>query len=247
MAQRPVFVADQSGHVIEQMIDFKWYPGMAASQKRKSVESLHISARSLGLEPVLEVSTKSESQLGQSLSALKLKVSIPGLGKLFVECAFQGSKVFEHRGPFTDLYESDPIAAKRDPRLRESGLLREFNLNGDIWPLAPKTAFYDWLYIQALLQNNDLSSKLENYAGFTDIEFNPKKSYSSQARSCALFIALERTQRLESSTQDQQSFIQAIRHVYDENTMSEDGKLPLLMPDKPTKMNVSQNGRTASW
>jgi len=171
------------------MIDFKWYPGMAASQKRKSVESLHISARSLGLEPVLEVSTKSTSQLGQSLSALKLKVSIPGLGKLFVECAFQGSKVFEHRGPFTDLYESDPIAAKRDPRLRESGLLREFNLNGDIWPLEPKTAFYDWLYIQALLQNNDLSSKLENYAGFTDIEFNPKNPIAVR-RDLALSLSL---------------------------------------------------------
>lgn len=246
MAQRPVFVPDQSGRVLERMIEFKWHPGMAASQKRKSVESLHASAQSLDLGLILEVSTKSTSQLGQSLSALRLKVSIPGLGKLSVEGVFQGSKVFQAGGPYTDLYRADSVAAKRDPRLRESGLLPEFNLNGDIWPLEPKTAFYDWLYVQALLQNNDLSSKLENYASFTDIEFNPKKSYSSQARSCALFVALVRTHRLESSTHNERSFIQAIRHVYDDSTMSEDGQLSLLMPDRPLKMNVPKNGRTLS-
>jgi len=33
---------------------------------------------------------------------------------------------------------------------------------------------------------------LDAYDTFTDIEFNPKRSFNCQARSCALFVALAR-------------------------------------------------------
>ncbi|MBT5863054.1 MAG: hypothetical protein HOH39_01550 [Gammaproteobacteria bacterium] len=41
----------------------------------------------------------------------------------------------------------------------------------------------------ALNQNKDISDKLIEYDAFTDIEFNPKKSFNCQAYSAALFVA----------------------------------------------------------
>jgi len=43
MANRPVFVPQKSGKrfVETYNIEFHWYPGMAKSQKQKSIESLH--------------------------------------------------------------------------------------------------------------------------------------------------------------------------------------------------------------
>ena len=62
-----------------------------------------------------------------------------------MECAYQGSKVFERGGPYTDLYSVDVRTAKRDPRLKESGRLTGFLFEGFKFPLEPKTVFYDWL------------------------------------------------------------------------------------------------------
>lgn len=215
MAQRPVFVVERLGRVSEVVVDFQWYPGMSKSQKQRSVDALHEAAASRGIDPLLEVSTKSEEPLGVSLSALILKASYRDMDAMSVECAFQGSKAFEKGGPFTDLYCQDSIVAKRDKRLRESGALLNFNLAGDTWPLEPKTAFYDWLYLQALLQNETLSDRLDEYAGFTDIEFNPKKSFSTQARTCALFVALRSKQvNVSSLVEDREQFMNELAESY---------------------------------
>ena len=62
------------------------------------------------------------------------------------------------------------------------------------WPLTPKTAFYDWLYVRALRElarsDGQIDRSLRRYQAFTDIEFNPAKSVNCQARSCALYVAL---------------------------------------------------------
>nr|MBC8480430.1 hypothetical protein [Actinomycetota bacterium] len=51
MANRPVFLAsDEEGVFFEQKnIEFKWFAGMASSQKQKSVKSLHKAAQSEGI------------------------------------------------------------------------------------------------------------------------------------------------------------------------------------------------------
>jgi hypothetical protein len=101
-----------------------------------------------------------------------------------LECAFQGSKIFERGGPYTDLYAADVRDAKRDPRLHSSGRLVGFNFENLCFPLEPKTAFYDWLYLNALLPHRDWLTRLRRFVGFTDIEFNPARSINCQARSC---------------------------------------------------------------
>lgn len=191
VARRPVFIPtdSQSTALVEELeVDFEWSPGFAVTQKQKSIRALHKAAGELGVSHVLEVSTKSLDSLGVTLSAFNLMVEVDDR-PISVEAAFQGSKVFDGGGPYTDLYELEGSAIKRDDRLQSSGQLVAFDWNGERWPLKPRTAFYDWLYINAL-DCMDAADELSHYEGFTDIEFNPAKSINCQARSCALYLSL---------------------------------------------------------
>jgi type I restriction enzyme M protein len=82
------------------------------------------------------------------------------------------------------------IKAKKDPRLKESGKLLSFQLLNETWPKEPKTLFYDWIYMSSIYSNKQLHEEIIKYKFFTDIEFNPKKSYNCQARSAALYVSL---------------------------------------------------------
>lgn len=213
MAERPVFIPRPDGSLLveEISISFVWHKGMAPSQKKKNVSALHEAAALRRLTPLLEVSTKSEDRLGQRLSAFNLKVELTPDRSIPLECAYQGSKVFEQGGPFRDLYSIESREAKRDLRLQSSGNLVGFNFQGIEFPLFPKTAFYDWLYIRAISPHREYLARLHAYTGFTDIEFNPEKSLNCQARSCATFVALDRNGMLAESIESPQAFIEILR------------------------------------
>jgi hypothetical protein len=192
MAKRPVFIPKSSGPllVVTMPIDFIWYPGMSKIQKQKSIRSLHDAAKKTrSIEKILEVSSKSENELGIRLSAFNLMLNNNGFSAS-IEVLFQGSKVFSKGGPFTDIYRKTSREAKKDERLRESGQLIGFRYSDRDWPLNPQTVFYDWLYLSALRQNPSLSERLLEYDGFSDIEFNPEKSINCQAASAALYKSL---------------------------------------------------------
>ena len=147
------------------------------------------------------------------MSAFHMAVPTKNHGRIKLELAFQGSKVFERGGPFMDLYRKgdDEIGqAKRDPRLQESGRLTGFCFEGTDFPLEPKTAFYDWLYCSFLWDHRDWATKLYAYAGFTDIEFNPQRSINCQARAAALFLSLMKRGDLESALQSPKLFVQTL-------------------------------------
>ncbi len=61
----------------------------------------------------------------------------------------------------------------------------------------PKTAFYDWLFIRCLYPHREYLHRLHIYAAFSDIEFNPDRSINCQARSTALFVALQKKDLLD--------------------------------------------------
>ena len=217
MAKRPVFVSKPNGlGVIVHNVEFDWFPGMAASQKKKSIDSLHRSFQNV--EPnlrVLEISSKSSAEIGVELSAFNLKTRSQGKGIEFtVETAFQSSKVFELGGPYRDILAKTSREAKADVRLRNSGALIGFNFLGKNIPTKPRTIFYDWLYINVLLRNEELHGQLLAYDGFTDIEFNPEKSVNCQAFSAALFVSLMRNKVVLSGFEDIDSFIRVTRVVY---------------------------------
>lgn len=216
MAERPIFLPapTQDQLVKEVSVKLTWHSGFAEIQKKRNIRELHEAASRLGYTPLLEVSTKSDDKVGQHLSAFHLKVQSP-LGDIPLECAFQGSKVFERGGPYTDLFEVDPRAAKRDPRLRASGRLVAFEFNRIRFPLEPRTAFYDWLYIGAIFPHREWLSRLSRFVGFTDIEFNPERSINCQARSVALFFSLKSNCLLEDAMKSSQAFLEVLReHEY---------------------------------
>ena len=215
MAERPIFIPTPGNAelVKEIFFELRWHPGFAVVQKEKNIKALHAAAAAAGFAPLLEISTKSENKRGRHMSAFHMTVPTKDHGSIKLELAFQGSKVFEHGGPFTDLYmkgEKEIGQAKRDPRLKESGALTGFRFEGFDFPLEPKTVFYDWLYCSFLVNYRDWAEKLYDYAGFTDIEFNPRRSINCQARSAALFLSLMKKGDLDAALQSPPHFIQAL-------------------------------------
>lgn len=211
MAKRPVFIPiGKPDYLVEEvLVDFDWDPGIAPAQKKKNVIALHKSAEKKGLFPLLEVSTKSEKLLGRRLSAFSLKIKTE-IGEIRLEAAYQGSKVFANGGPYKNIYKKTSRDAKQDPRVRESGELLGFDFFGQEWPLTPKTAFYDWLYLSALRPHKAYLGRLCDYKGFTDIEFNPKKSINCQARTCALLVSLLRLNLLDEALRSHGDLIDTI-------------------------------------
>lgn len=213
MAHRPVFVPNLVGRVLVSPIEieFAWAPGLAPSQKQKNIRSLHAAASAKrGLIRVLEISTKSESQLGVALSAFNLQLTTPGGLRGSIENLFQASKVFQRGGPYVDLLGASSAAAKSDPRLKQSGALTGFRLDGQGWPLQPTTLFYDWLYLSALQQHPDLAGALLEHDGFTDIEFNPARSLNCQAASAARYVAMVKRGLLANAMASPAAFQEAL-------------------------------------
>lgn len=217
MAERPIFVpSDEADLVTEISLPLEWSSGFAVVQKQKNIAALHAAASQAGYAPVLEVSTKSHEKLGRHLSAFHLKVKTAQNAEIPLESAFQGSKVFQRGGPFTDLYGAEVRAAKRDTRLQASGRLTGFAFDGVLFPIEPRTAFYDWLYINAIYPHVAwLEARLPRYAAFSDIEFNPQRSINCQARSCALFVTLMRRGLLAAAVESPGGFLSLIgRYSY---------------------------------
>src|SRR5436190_23943213 len=108
MTERPIFIPTDGRELVKEVFfQLKWHSGFAAVQKQKNIKGLHEAAEKGGFSPLLEISTKADNRRGQHLSAFYIKVRTKRWGEIPLECAFQGSKVFERGGPFTDLYSLD--------------------------------------------------------------------------------------------------------------------------------------------
>ena len=234
MTKRPIFTPNFNGFPYVDTIDieFKWHPGFAKSQLQRSVASLHEVAEQVNkISPILEISSKSTSPLGVSLSAFNLSLKTLKGQTMSVECAYQGSKVFENGGPYRELYSASSRAAKTDDRLRNSGELIAFNFCGEDFPTEPKTAFYDWLYITALSQQKtDIIRKLEAFQGFSDIVFNPNRSINCQARAAALFVSWSKNGLMDEQIFRDKDHYLALITGKDELPLTEPLPLQLTLP-----------------
>ena len=197
MATRPFFIPGQDKEelVRTNSVEFTWFSGFAKSQKQKSILSFHESiSRDFKLDKILEISTKSENKLGIQLSAFNLRIKFKDK-EYFLESVFQGSKIFTDQGPNEDIYEKSSIDAKKDERIKRSDL-KEFSFFGEIFSL--EFDFYSWVYFIALNQNKKLKTGILNYEAFTDIEFNPEKSFNCQAYSAALYSSMVKNKILDN-------------------------------------------------
>lgn len=213
MAKRPVFeVTTDTKLFVRREVSFQWYGGFALSQSRKNIDGLHKNYLTRYPDKkVLEISSKSEDELGVKLSAFNLMIRRSE--KVFsVESVFQSSKVFEHGGPFVDLLDKPSIKAKKDPRLKSSGNIVGFNFEGRDFSRIPLTYFYNRLYIGALVENKDLADELleRKFDAFTDIAFNPDKGRNCQAEAVAIFVSLSRQELLAEALANEENFLRIV-------------------------------------
>lgn len=193
MTSRPAFFPrlENVGVDDAQSFEFVWNPGFAFSQKQKNVLALHDSIRKKHPDAhPLEISSKSFDEFGVQLSAFNLSITFNG-ERCVVESIFQASKMFEYAGPFPELYSCDPRLVRDYVRENAKGKLIAFKVNEVLWSLTPTRAFYNWLYLNAMMHHPELIKALDHYNCFTDIEFNPKKSLNCQAFAVALFMSLK--------------------------------------------------------
>ncbi len=192
MATKMCFLTSNENVFDEVIIEFEYIKGMAFSQKQKNVLSFHkYIQQKYPNKKILEVSTKSDNELGVKLSAFNLKLD----GK-YLECIFQSSKVFNDNRQYLQLLDYNPKDAKKFIQEETFGGLSKFRYKGIEFPLQPNTLFYDYIYISALIEVKDISQQIVEYDIFTDIEFNEKKQINCQARSCSIYSYMLKTNKV---------------------------------------------------
>ncbi|MAO91564.1 MAG: hypothetical protein CMM81_08490 [Rhodospirillales bacterium] len=205
MANRPIYLPNINNDTLTKndllvkkiWINFDWNPGFSQKQKEKNIKFLHDEAKNKGISPILEISTKSSSETGKKLSAFSLNIHNATIS---IESAFQGSKVFENGGPYQDLYNVSSRDAKKDQRIKSSGNIIGFKYFDKEFSNEPKTAFYTWLYINALHDYTSFIRKVYSYyRAFSDIEFNPEKSLNCQAEAFCIFASLDYRNELKNA------------------------------------------------
>lgn len=155
----------KDGKIAKGTISFKWEPGISVAQKRRSCVHLHSALNVyLDLYPALDISSASTENLGVQLSAFNLMWN----GKS-IECWYQGSKVYSNAGHMKHLYDTDSLTAKMSMKQENNGSLIGFKLVDTDYPMNPKTVFYDYLYLQGLMQYED-KDKILDYNVFTDVQ-----------------------------------------------------------------------------
>ena len=217
MAFRPVFMAMATRPFVEKFdTEFKYYSGFSVTQARKSIESLHtafISTHPKHAGRVLEISSNSASDLGVCLSAFNLLYRMRDGSRHTVETVFQAGKCFENGKQYMDLLNGSSYDAKKDERLRSSGSIVGFKVDDIEFPTKPITYFYDWLYVNAVYQNPTFAKQLTCYSAFTDIAFNPQKSWNCQARSAAVYVGLWNSGRLTEALSSPRAFLEVVYDV----------------------------------
>lgn len=196
---------------------------------------------------ILEVSTASHDyDLGQALSAMNLIYTDPDTGESHpLENWFQSSKVFvkdgKECGPYKELldvrlakryvnphpdkktveqFDGDPLFEKIQSEIGGAAM-SYFRLFGEDYPLLPRSAFYDYLYVSALCQpqNSKLAEGLLGYRVFTDIMFNPgagkTRRFNTQARSCAIYTSLAKRGMLNGSAPKYYDFVRCVHYPHD--------------------------------
>ncbi len=225
MANRPVFVTSlDKRYCIRENVEFEFFSGFSDSQKKRSIQSLHQSyLKKHSDKKVLEISSKSEVELGIRLSAFNLIIKTPGGKNFSVESAFQASKVFERGGPYVDLLNVSSRQAKKDERLKNSGKIIQFFYDGLTFKTEPKTYFYNWLYINALHLYDELTEQLIDYDAFTDIAFNPQRSINCQAEAAAIYVSLQKQGLLQEALKSKDAFLDTVYPAY-RKTESDEGE-----------------------
>ena len=219
MAIRSVFISKPVYPFFEEVpVDMSWFGGFALSQKRKCQISLH--ENFLAQSPdkkVLEISSTGLMSLGSKLSAMNLSKRTKH-GNTSVESAFQASKVYvdgaKTIGPFPEYMFLDGRECKKLVKEASKNLISRKYSFDDMVFYAPEhhvTQFYDFLYLNALLEPENQEAAEELLAGgynaFSDLA---TKSLNCQARSAAIFVGLVQAGLIDQ-VRDYESYLKLFR------------------------------------
>ncbi len=191
--KRPVFIVlDKEPYFEQREIEFEFCTLDTFEGKQKNVFELHRAIKEIFPEmKVLEISTKSPDKEGTLLSAFNLKKYVVSEQKQFaVENIYQSSKVFENGKRYKDLLYMTAKQAKKDERLLKSGKVTEYIFEDEDgrekrYSVQPANLFFNYIYMTALKENEELARCLEKYDAFTDIEFDPETGVNCQAKAAA--------------------------------------------------------------
>ena len=122
MAIRPVFVVSlDNKFCIRKNIEFTFFNGFSDKQKKRCIQSLHQAyLRQYADKKVLEISSKSEDELGVKLSAFNLMITAEDGTKYSVESAFQAGKIFEHGGVWNSFTNTKYSLRNKSNKIRKS-------------------------------------------------------------------------------------------------------------------------------
>ena len=258
MAVRSVFISKAVYPFFEEIqVEFDWFGGFALSQKRKCQIGLHgnFLAEYPEYKP-LEISSSSLYSLGTKLSAMNLRKRTEK-GLTSVESAFQSSRIYESEeetvGPFPEYLFLPGKECRKKVKEKAKGLhSHKYLFDGMEFyaPIYHISQFYDFLYLNALLEpeNEKVKEKLleEGYTAFTDLATKP---LNSQARSCAIFVGLERA-GLTEEVKKYESYLKLFRtkkdgkatggESYENVQLLRKGKVDLLSPVVPCTMGKEE-------
>ena len=191
----------------EQPVTFTWIKG----SKRQNIRAVHDAVHTTDPDvSILEVSSASVQPEGEAVSSLRLLLRLDSVAQdVPISTVFEAAKVFEHGGPFTDLLTCEPPKVHKDTRLRTSGELLRYSLEGNEYPTEPyMDSFFEWLYCRALKQFPEKAEPLSRYNAFSDIAAaaDSKKYYGDSSRAAAIYVGLAAAGKL-SCIDSYESFI----------------------------------------
>ena len=215
MAHRPLFIPfDHTPYVQSLSIEFQWHAGLSRAQRKRSIESMHNAIQKANWPgQILEISSASEQEFGQQLSAMNLMVTLDRNGNTItqsVESIYQSAKVFGQVGPHPEWLELTGKQCKKAVQQisKKHGSVTGFEWNGRTWPATNIEGFYSWVYIQGLIQLENGLERLNEYSGFTDIYFNPRKTINCQARTAAQAVQLYKLNLINGIIETPDSFLE---------------------------------------
>ncbi len=174
-----------------------------APETRKSKRAQTVCDAWQALHPeqsILDVSIHSPSESGQKLARENLSLRLATLRKAFCVSTIElASKTFKNGGPYVDLLGTPLKEAKSDPRLKDSGKIVHYSLEGKQYPCEPDYLYFHWLYIMALMDNPGSATLVKNTDAFCDIDFDWEHESNTPAQSCAIFHSLARQNLLKQA------------------------------------------------
>ena len=99
----------------------------------------------------------------------------------------------------------------------------------------------------SLIEFREWAVKLYDYAGFTDVEFNPHRSINCQARSAALFLSLMKRGELDDALKSPSDFVRVLTNSkYRPQLRSDDFAPDHLFADPTDALALADMRRSVS-